>query len=371
MKYLFLATFILTGQLLYAQLNNSAFNQQTAVVEADSGWLSLGFNTLGFTKNNEYFNRIADGYTLFGYQVNPYLSYQPLPNVRIDVGVYLQKDFGINGYESIQPTYSFRYKNHGATVIFGTLDGSVSHRLIEPLYDFEKVLIDRLENGFQVVMEKDWIFFDVWADWQNMIYPGDDEQEEVTAGLSLDYKLINKVNFIMSIPIQGVVFHRGGQIDLNDNPLETRWNNALGVDLTFPRDGTFKKFNFSGYYTFYKNVTGNSVFEDGSGVYLNAAIETNFNVEVMASYWKGNEFQSIQGGLLYPSVSSTVKNPFYVEPERELLILRFFHRIKLADNLTISTRFEPFYDLGNSKFEFSHGFYVNYTTDFKLKSIGR
>lgn len=374
MKLLFTISFLIIAVHVSAQLNNAAFDWSRHVEPADSGVFAFGVNTLGFTKNNEYFNKIADGYTLFGYQLNPYLSYQPFANARFDVGVYVQKDFGINRYEAIQPTYSFKYKKHDAYLIFGTLDGATSHRLVEPLYDFEKVLVDRLENGMQVVLEKDRIFIDGWVDWQNMIYKGDDEQEEVTGGVSLDYKILNKENTTISIPLQGVVFHRGGQFDDNPNPLVTLWNSAAGINIVKRSTGRLQSFKFASYYLYYKDFSfeKRGIYEDGSGVYLNIEAKTNFNMEFMASYWRGHEFVSVMGGQLYPSVSSTFKKPNHLENIRELLILRVFHKIKIANNLELSTRFEPFYDLGNGKFEFSHGFYLNYTTNFKiLKRSGR
>ena len=94
----FLLFFVLVNSVTNAQLNNRAFEQELLITEADSNSLFLGVNSLGFSKNNEYFNDIADGFTLFGYQFNPYLSYQPLKNVRFDVGLYLQKDFGTNDF---------------------------------------------------------------------------------------------------------------------------------------------------------------------------------------------------------------------------------------------------------------------------------
>ncbi|MDX1630019.1 MAG: hypothetical protein R3345_15025, partial [Fulvivirga sp.] len=352
-----------------AQLNNRMFEQRNPVHLADSGKLSFGLNTLAFTKNNEYFNKIADGFTLFGYQLNPYISYQPLKNVQLDLGVYLQKDFGATGYQAIEPTYRFKYKNHGITLIFGTLEGSVSHRLIEPLYDFEKVLIDRLENGMQIVIDNESLFLDAWVDWQNMIFKGDDEQEEVTGGLSLKYKLLQKGNLTFHIPGQLVIFHRGGQIDANPNPLLTLINSSVGVESSWELgDGFFKRLNMSHHYVYYQEFESvrQETFEDGSAIYLNLSVEMKPDLEIMLSYWKGHEFISIMGGQLYPSVSSTFKNPLFVDEERELLIVRLMHNLKLADNLVLSTRFEPFFDPGNERFEFSHGFYINYTTDFVI-----
>jgi hypothetical protein len=91
----------------------------------------------------------------------------------------------------------------------------------------------------------------------------------------------------------------------------------------------------------------------------------------MTSYWLGREYIPIKGGALYSSVSSTVHNSDHVEPRRELLIFRFLHNLTLTDAMTFSARFEPYYDLGNSKWEYSFGFYLNYYTDFYLSRIKR
>jgi len=370
MKNLFTLFLCTISVIASAQLNNRSFDWETKVDKSDSGVFSIGLNTLGFTKNNEYFNKIADGFTLFGYQVNPHVNYQPLTNVTFSVGLYAQKDFGSQGYESIQPTYTFKYIKHDVQLIFGTLEGATSHRLVEPLYDFERALINRLENGFQLKYEKNDVFLDLWADWQNMIYKGENDQEEITGGLSVDYPIIRSDNLRVSFPFQLVVFHRGGQFDSSPLPLQTYTNTATGLTIEKPMTGFFKSIRFQPYYIYYNDFSNEQLqaFSNGSGIYLNLSLETKLNLEVMASYWSGNEFVSIQGGQLYPSVSSTFKNAGFVEDKRELLIIRFLHTMDLADNLSLSTRFEPLIDLNNNgNFEFSHGFYLNYTTDFKFK----
>jgi hypothetical protein len=365
--------FIGTGSL-QAQLNNTMFEQRNEVVKSDSNTLGLTLRTLAFNKNNEYFSKIADGYTLFGYQINPSLYYQPTSNTRFDIGVYVQKDFGNDDYTEIQPTFTFSHTFGDSKLVIGTLEGSLSHRLIEPLYDFERVMVNRLENGLQFTVNNNWIFLDTWIDWQNMLYVGEDDQEEVTGGLSMNYILMDK-DFKISIPLQMVVTHVGGQIDSSPMPLQTYVNSAVGLMLDFHngREGFVTGARVDGYYTGYKDFSTDQLrpFEDGSGVMLNATIFTKMHLDIMASYWKGNEFLTIQGGKLYPSESSTFKNPFHIEEQRELLILRFMHNLKLADGLVLSGRFEPYFDLLNNRFEFSHALYLNYSTDFKLLKNAR
>lgn len=369
MRFRLLLILIISAGSLKAQLNNTMFEQRNEVVESDSNALKFVMRSMFFNKNNEYFEKIADGYTLFGYQVNPSLSYQPTGNTRLDIGVYAQKDFGNDDYNEVQPTFTFSYAFGDSKLVLGTLEGSLSHRLIEPLYDFERVMVDRLENGLQFTVNNNWIFFDTWLDWQKMLYPGDNDQEELTGGLSMNYILMDK-EFKISIPVQMVVKHIGGQIDTSPLPLQTYVNSSVGLMLDFHNgsDGFIRGARLDGYFTGYKDFSTDQLrpFEDGSGVMLNASISTKMHLDVMASYWRGNEYLTIQGGKLYPSESSTFKNPLNIEEERELLIIRFMHNLKLADGLVLSGRFEPYFDLQNDRFEFSHALYLNYNTDFKL-----
>ena len=355
-----------------AQLDNTAFDQFQPIVPRDSNALFFGANMLGFTKNNEYFNDIADGLTLFGYQFNPYFSYQVGSRFKVLGGLYLQQDFGNADFNEVAPVFTLSYEFLKGRVLFGTLEGSTSHRLVEPLYDFERVLIDRLENGFQFKIDRPSLFLDLWVDWQNMIYPGENDQEEVTVGLSLDKRLFDGSTKVY-LPLQALVFHRGGQIDTSPLPLQTYFNSAIGgiIEKILTGDPFVSSFRLEGYHIYYRDFSNTQLqaFRDGSGVYLNATIKTRVHLDVMASYWRGNEFISITGGQLYPSVSSTVDAPFLLEPGRQLLILRFMHELKLAKNISISTRFEPYFDIENSLFEFSHGFYVNYTPQFFVTRI--
>lgn len=359
-----------TSLTVSAQLDNQMFEQRLSVNPEDSSSLFFGVNALGFTKNNEYFNEIADGYTLFGYQLNPYFTYYATPYFRVDAGIYLQKDFGANGYQEVVPTFSFKYLHNGVAIIFGNLEGSISHRLIEPLYDFEKVLIDRQETGMQLLIQNEKLFLDGWVDWENMIYKGDNDQERVTGGLSVNYKLKQSDQLILEVPVQFVVTHVGGQIDSSPKFLQTYINTAagFGMEYVIGENNLVQGIKMQNYYVYYKDFSAglDRPFEDGSGWYANLSLKLKGNVELMGSYWKGHEFISIMGGHLYPSVSSTFKTPFAIEEERELLILRLMHNIRVTDKIYISSRFEPFYDLINEKFEFSHGFYINYSTDFFL-----
>ena len=365
---LLFCTFFILGDG-FSQLDNRLFEDRKEIFPDRANKVYLNIGLLGFTRNNEYFNEIADGYTLFGYQLYPSLAYFPAENVRIDAGIYMQKDFGISGYNTIAPTLSVKVKRGDLNIIFGNLDGSLNHRLIEPLYDFERVLNNRLETGLQAVLEKERLFLDAWINWETMIYPGDSLQEEISGGISLDYRLMQKGKFQINLPIQSVLYHKGGQIDALDVPLVSLMNNAVGVGIkyTLNNNSILKALSSKNFFVHYSDFSfeKQQPFENGTGLYLNLDMEFKW-FNFLTSYWQGNEFISIKGAPLYQSVSHSFKNPGHTEEQRQLIIFRFLHDLKILDNLYFSTRVEPFIDLQNNTFEFSHGFYVNYRPDFFL-----
>lgn len=354
----------------FGQFNNSAFDQYPEAHGRNSGDLHLGVATAGLLKNNEYFNRIADGFTLFGYQLNPYLSYSVTPEVRIDLGGYFLKEFGRTDFREISPYFTITIQRENMSILLGNIEGSVSHRFIEPLFDFERVFTDRLENGVQLKVSDSTLFVDIWMDWITMIRTGDPIQEEFAGGLNFEKSFMFK-NWEIVIPFQLYGFHRGGQIDSNPNPVATLFNGAYGLKLRKNLDGFVRDFEFSGYRVFYEDISNiqDNIFKDGGGWYLNAGVNTRWHLNVIATYWLGNEFIAFHGGQLFQSVSSTFKFPNHVEEQRELFILRFSHELNITRNLHMTSRFEPYYDLRNGKFEFSNGLYITYQTDWLIRNL--
>ena len=374
-KKLLLLIFIITGILFPArsQLINSTFLNSRSIDPDRLGELYLTSDILMFTKDNEYFNKIADGFTLYGFQFSPYLTYYPSKNVRIDAGLYTQKDFGNEDFTTISPILTVMFKWGPIKQVFGNLDGSYNHRLIEPLYDFEKGLVDRQETGLQTIIENEKTFFDLWVNWETMIYKGENKQEEVSGGISFDYSFKSGPHQI-SIPLQLVLYHRGGQIDSSPDPIATLQNSAVGLNYSYFFDeGSFlREIRSQNYYVYYKDWSPQKnqlAFEDGDGTYLNLTFATDIDLEFMVSYWLGKEFITIKGGQLYPSVSSTYKYPDYVEPRRELIIFRLMHDLHLSKDISWTTRIEPYYPFESGKWQFSFGFYLNLRTDFFLRKF--
>src|SRR4029078_1574563 len=116
-----------------AQVDYPVFKNTIGINPSDSQKLSLHIYNLNYIYNTEYFGNIPLSGTLFGYQLIPEFQYQPNSRFVIKGGIYLQKEFGRNGYTTIAPTFSVKYKAIHSSYILGTLEGNTNHGFVEPI----------------------------------------------------------------------------------------------------------------------------------------------------------------------------------------------------------------------------------------------
>lgn len=355
---------------LMAQLDNTGFEQK---IEKDSTLedpFSFSLRVLSFNKNNEYFNKIVKGYTLFGTRFTPSIGYQLHEQVNIQAGIFLQKDFGNNNLTFAIPYFSILYDWNNSQLIFGNYNGSIHHRMLEPLEDFERLLVDAPENGLQYLYNSEKIFFDAWINWEKMIYQDSPFKEEVSGGLVTQYDLTESNSHTASLHYQFKGYHRAGQIDaLRGIPLVTRFNNAIGASY-------HKKYNtgfihghkWEAYFLHYidNSFDYKLPYTQGFGYYLNGTLETKIG-DFMLSYWRGDHFYSYKGGRLYQSYSTDPNSRFF-EDERQLLILRVMNEFHIGESSTLLLRFEPYWDFKNQLFEFSHAIYFNIFKTLPIKN---
>lgn len=355
-----------------AQLDNRAFLRPLAVGPAYTRQLRLDVQAFLFNKDNEYFNKIEDGRTFFGAHLAPRLVYFPTANLRVEAGVFLWKDYGTPRLRQVRPLLTVKYQHGPHSLLFGNIEGHLHHGYIEPLFDFERVMTNRLEEGLQYKLQTPRLFLDAWVDWQRQQYRASNFQEELAGGLSAEATVAgDSSRWWLRVPLQFTGTHRGGQIDTVDTPLQTVFNLATGLRVRKPTASrVFRAVHFDGYVTYFNDYsfTRQLPFADGTGLYLNAGTDTPLST-VQVAYWRGSEFISPLGGKLYRSISNTVSDPEYTERQRRLLILRVWRDYRLPGNLIITTRFEPAYDLNNRLFDFSLALYFNFNQSFLLTTV--
>ncbi|HPC99637.1 MAG TPA: hypothetical protein PL040_11780, partial [Bacteroidales bacterium] len=93
----------------------------------------IDIESISFFKNNEYFSRITEGYTLPGSFIRPAFVYSPSQSFEIKIGIHQQLYAGRREQERPVPVFSTTWKITPATQLtIGTLKGSDSHRLFDP-----------------------------------------------------------------------------------------------------------------------------------------------------------------------------------------------------------------------------------------------
>lgn len=352
-----------------AQLNNTSLETFQHIDSTKAKHLSFQFESFSYIKNNEYFLKVADGYTLFGNIFAPKITFQPAPNVQIEAGVFGRKDFGNASFTSIQPTFTLKIQKDSSQFLFGNLEGHLNHNLIEPLLNFERVILNRQETGIQYTKRIKNTFFDSWIDWQKMIYSGSEFKEEFFAGFSWNKKLYSSSKFSFSIPAQVTFQHSGGQTTKDTGQVITNINTAIGIEAEWKLKGFFQKIRLQKYFVGYRqNSNYHLFFPDGSGAYLNLTAETKL-INLMISYWNSTGYQSDAGGDLYQSVGRTFRNGSITEKYRNILIFRVMKDYKILDNLYLTFRFEPYYDFNNNGFEHSESLFLSYRQRFGLGKI--
>lgn len=349
----------------FAQIDNTFLRDEISVSGKDSNVFGTSFSLFNYMRNTEYFNNIELGRTLFGYQFQPKLFYQPNQHVKIEAGVFLRNDFGgLNPYTQAMPTFTLKIKNNDFSFLFGTIEGALSHRLIEPMYNIEYAITKRIENGAQIKYDGSKQFFDAWINWENFIERGSSSKEIVTAGISnLTTIYASKTGFKIDLPLQLTIHHHGGQITTDTSNLTVQINTAAGIRLSKQYSNILiNELRLDGYYTSY-NETSNSgafPFKNGSGLYANFLIKSKI-VDMMFSYWNGNSYLAPRGSYIYQSQSIDV--PTYTEKNRELLFVRLMREQPIFGNLYMTARFEPVYDMRNKIFDYSYSLYLTYRED--------
>lgn len=333
-----------------AQINNSSLESP---IRLDSNRrFSFRFSSLNFVKNNEYFNELFDGYTLFGYYINPKVAFYARKNVVIELGGFARKEFGTKGLQEIEPTFSIKYQKEDWQMIFGNLEGNVAHRMIEPMMNFERTLTAPLEHGFQFKKVKNNSFFDSWLDWQRSTSAGEINQEHILFGLVWKHKPFKINDLDIRFPIQFTAYHQGGQNLAASFPVKTWLNPSVGISI--------EKELLKSSVSFENQYIGS--FEDGNvgkGWYSNLKFQ-NTKWQGILSYWLSENYASPMGGDLFQSASRKFNNESYSERYRSIMILRLIRDWKIVQDLNLSFRFEPYYDFRNHIFQHSEGLYLRY-----------
>lgn len=337
----------------------------------DSSKLFFRFENLNFVKNNEYGGDYLKGTTWVGYLATPKLIYSPSKNFRIEAGVRFQKYSGRENFTESEPIFSAIYKpSEKVNFIIGSLNQNNNHNLSEPMFEPERYFTETGENGFQLQYQSKRLQFDTWINWEQFILENDPFQEKFTFGITGDYKL-NSIssNNTLSIPVEIMFTHRGGEIDSSDESVQTIGNFASG--LKFERkivNARIKSWNIKamGYYFSDNSSEKEFTYDKGHAIYPQIGIKTKKS-SLSLGYWNAYKYASSRGSELFKT--RVIAEDNYIETRKELATLNYYYEHKISKGIHFGGKLDMYYDLKNSKENFAAAIYLRINGDFFLKKI--
>lgn len=353
---------------LHAQLPNEPLSSKYIIDTTRGQTWGIDVENFNYLRNTEYFNSIESGRTLFGYQLHPALFIQPTSKFQLRAGAFIRSDFGATPViNQILPTFTAQIQTGShSRFIFGTLEGALAHRIIEPLWDINSAIERRIENGAQFKRETQKQFLDTWIHWERYIERGSPYKEQFTAGFSFQQQVIHSESgWYLNIPLQGIAHHRGGQIDTDSSNMVMQFNGATGIQLGKTSQGWLSEWRLDAYATAYRENSNSGYFpyRSGSGAFINMLLRHQ-NMSTLFSYWQGNQWIAPRGTSLYSAVS--LDSPGKQEADRRLIFVRFCYQKNISNNLALACRLEPVYDVKSSLLDYSYSLYIAYQLHQKL-----
>ena len=374
---------------IYSLRAQSVFYSENIEKDNQANTLELEIYNLNFIKNNEYFNYIADGYSLLGTQLYPEIIYNSTSKTQFRTGIFLLKNYGTDKIESVIPTFSFKYKSDFNSFTFGNTISKNNHQLIEPMMASEKILGSKvIETGIDYLYKNKNKKINVWINWENYIKKNDDNREVFTMGGSSNFTLFKNEKSKLSIPIQYVYYHRGGQINKKfrtssnlDSVLNFQ-NLALGLRYKYQTLSNLK-INLGYYFLIHKLNTNKQEFPFTSGSAQYVILDIGLrSVNFSLGYYISNKFISAKGNDMFQSYSVKIDNNYWngildnryathTEPDKSLFLGIFKYQKKLSETIKLGFQAEAYYQLndaviktlpilGNKKhqFDYSYGLYL-------------
>jgi len=342
--------------------------------------LFLSIQNQNLLRNNEFFNEIDPGFTFFGSLLNTTLKYRPYENFLLEGGIHLFKYYGENTFDRVVPLLRVQYRPlPGLKIIMGNIYGGLNHHFIEPFYRFERFMEDPPETGLQILVQTTRIQSDLYINWEHFLHrDGYEDEEQFTLGWVNNLHLTSPgKRFQISVPVQLLAHHKGGQIDTINLPDGSLANYATGISFSYQLTGFISEIGMQFYSAGYRELAspGQMPFNKGHAIYPLFYSRSKW-ADLYLGYWQANKFIAPRGEPLFSSVSRI--RPSLTFPVREMFLIKLNIHHKIAKGIWIGARYEGYFDLNGTQpgssqphYDFSYGAYINFSRDFFLKKVDR
>jgi hypothetical protein len=328
--------------------------------------LSLDFKSLSFFKNNEYSSPLTRGFTGIGYfvQIGPRLELSEKTSVR--AGVHLLQFSGREKYSEVIPLFAFEHQLHRDwTLIMGSIRGTIDHQLTEPLFRYDRYYREPVEYGLRFLLDKEWIQSDIWLNWSEFITEGDPFQEEFYVGKVTRLQILEREKISLSVPLELLIYHKGGQIDSSDDPTISSYNISAGVSTTYPFNDRWTLSFVPRYYRFFGDERVQT-YDRGHAFYLKLKL-AHERWDFMLGYWNADQFNAPGGEHLFLSVSERPV-PFS-QKKRELITGKMHYQTNVYEGVELSSGADFYYDTMDNSLDFSFRLMVVIDQNFFISRL--
>ncbi|MFP4664207.1 MAG: hypothetical protein ACLFM1_07235 [Bacteroidales bacterium] len=334
--------------------------------EYDTGAVIFGIDNFNHFANLEYYNPMANSYTLAGYHIEPEITYQVSGKISISGGMYLMNLLGREKPWMLRPVYTLQYMPlDNLRLRFGNLKSGLEHRLVEQVYSYRQAYEQFNEEGIQATYRDENLFFDVWLDWRYLSLPNDNQPERIFGGYSIDYSQnIDQISEV-SLFTQMSAWHNGGQ-NLNvERKLQTLLNFVGGASYTARLSDT-KSLGGKAYFIHYENVVSQDIlpFNRGYGAATEMQAAWRF-VQVKAAYWYADRFYAPLGNPLYSGVSEKYAN--YFQKYRHVLSAHAKIENSYDNGISLGFRTGIYQGLDLNRSDFYITLLMRFNRDFFIK----
>ncbi|RXQ94994.1 hypothetical protein EO244_08045 [Ancylomarina salipaludis] len=363
---------VFSNQFIQAQQYNPFYSHFGEFKTDAKDHLFFRVENLNFIKNNEYSGKFAKGETYIGYVTTPKLVYYPSSDFRIEAGVRLQKYSGLSNFSEAEPVFSIHYQtNDRLSFNLGSLNQEDNHHLHEALFEPERYFTDKVENGLQVLYNSTFLKADAWINWEKFIFQNDPFNEVFSFGFVADLRLNNPTSdYSLSVPMQVLFTHRGGEIDTSNKNKQTIRNLVAGVSFKKTiHNARLKKYELEvlGFKFKDNSSVKEFVFGDGTAFHFRLGATTKHS-DLKLGYWISNKFNSARGSALFQSLS--VIDNTYTKARRDMFTGKYRIQKSIATGILLGGQIDAYLDMNSEHdFSFATSVFVRINGEFFLKKI--
>ncbi len=349
--------------------------------EADDGCLGnwrYGVDVTTFFRNAEFFLPYTKGYTATGFFLNPYLKRKIGSHAQLTLGVHLAGVAGYDGLRKWQPLVRLEYEPHPHwRLVMGSLYGTLTHGLYEPMFDRERYIYAHQEEGVQILGEVPFgpcrLRTDTWVHWEELLEPWQSTQERFTLGSNNDLRLLELAmgegQLGVAMPFSFLGSHRGGQFTALDTCIQTLMNENVGLRLYWEKP-TSLSLRLDVPFFFYQDMSPTKcmAYDNGWGMWPQLAFHCalpkgigesrwcgDWQLRLQAGYWYGYQFIAPRGSYLFQSISWHDAGFAVQEREMATALLALENRY---GKLALGVDAEFYYDLREKGMDMAMGVYL-------------